>query len=104
MYKDIEKISEQLAMNIVFQLDDDADLDVDFRQANNDKRIDFVKGLIQNAIKQDRDRACKEIEKLKIKTTECSCIQYEGACGDCIVRKYNDTLETAQFIIQNKKI
>lgn len=40
--KDIEGV----AMNIVYQLDDDANLSVGFRQANNDKRIDFVENLL----------------------------------------------------------
>ena len=37
---------ENIARNIVFQLDDDSGLSVEFRQANNDRRIDFVKELL----------------------------------------------------------
>ena len=57
--RDIEKI----AMNIVYQLDDDSGLSVEFRQANNDKRIDFVKELIQSAIAQERKSIIELIEK-----------------------------------------
>lgn len=51
---------EKIAMNIVYQLDDDAKLSVEFRQANNDKRIDFVKGLIQSSITQQKEAIEKE--------------------------------------------
>ena len=59
---------EKVAMNIVYQLDDDAKLSVEFRQANNDKRIDFVKGLIQSSLTQQKEAIEKEwrekIEKI----------------------------------------
>lgn len=59
---------EKIAMNIVYQLDDDAKLSVEFRQANNDKRIDFVKGLIQSSLTQQKEAIEKgwreKIEKL----------------------------------------
>ena len=51
---------EKIAMNIVYQLDDDAKLSVEFRQANNDKRIDFVKGLIQSSLTQQKEAIEKE--------------------------------------------
>ena len=51
---------EKVAMNIVYQLDDDAKLSVEFRQANNDKRIDFVKGLIQSSLTQQKEAIEKE--------------------------------------------
>jgi len=51
---------EKIAMNIVYQLDDDAKLSVEFRQANNDKRIDFVKGLIQSSITQQKEAIEKD--------------------------------------------
>jgi hypothetical protein len=51
---------EKIAMNIVYQLDDDAKLSVEFRQANNDKRIDFVKGLIQSSLTQQKEAINKE--------------------------------------------
>lgn len=43
----IEEEIERIAMNIVYQLDDDSGVPVEFRQANNDKRINFVKGLLR---------------------------------------------------------
>lgn len=57
--KRVDEEVEHLAMNIVYQLDDDSGLSVDFRQANNDRRIDFVKGLIKDLI-SDLTSAIKE--------------------------------------------
>lgn len=45
-----QEILEKLAMNIVYQLDDDANLSVEFRQENNDKRITFVAKLIKEKL------------------------------------------------------
>ncbi len=45
-----QEILEKLAMNIVYQLDDDANLSVEFRQKNNDKRITFVTKLIKEKL------------------------------------------------------
>ena len=53
----IEEI-ERVAMNIVYQLDDDSDLSVEFRQANNDRRIDFVAMLIGALISRLRGGKC----------------------------------------------
>jgi len=57
---------EKLAMNIVYQLDDDAKLSVDFRQANNDRRIDFVIKLLTqaklSATKQAVEKIINELE------------------------------------------
>ena len=59
-----EKI-ERMAMNLVYQLDDDAGLSVEFRQANNDKRIDFVKKVISAlpvlGITEERERINDEL-------------------------------------------
>ena len=51
-------------MNIVYQLDDDANLPVEFRQANNDKRIDFVIKLIKQALQEQEERIIKKIKSL----------------------------------------
>ena len=51
---DKNKEIERVAMNIVYQLDDDSGLSLDFRQANNDKRINFVIKLISELIEDTR--------------------------------------------------
>ncbi len=57
-------------MNIVYQLDDDANLSVKFRQANNDKRIDFVRKLISSTLQADRESLVKAVEGLRTKGIE----------------------------------
>lgn len=50
---------ERAAMNIVYQLSDDMKLSVAFRQENNDKWIDFVKGIIHTLL-TDAERTAYE--------------------------------------------
>jgi hypothetical protein len=56
----VEEKLERIAMNIVYQLDDDSGLSVEFRQANNDKRIDFVKSLLSTLT----DSTLREVEEI----------------------------------------
>lgn len=58
-----ENLIEKIAMNIVFQLDDDSGASVEFRQANNDKRINFVMGLLSEAKSLGRSEALKEVRE-----------------------------------------
>lgn len=52
---------ESVAMNIFYQLDDDSGASVDFRQANNDKRIDFVMQLICKTLRTELESLLQEI-------------------------------------------
>ena len=67
---------EKIAMNIVYQLDDDANLPVEFRQANNDKRIDFVIKLIKQALQEQEERIIEEEyqrrKRVRSKTAEAN--------------------------------
>lgn len=53
---------ERKAMNIVYQLDDDSGLSIEFRQANNDKRIDFVEQILNELLSLQHQ---KDIEQFK---------------------------------------
>lgn len=52
---------ESVAMNIVYQLDDDSGASVEFRQTNNDKRIDFVMQLICKTLRTELESLLQEI-------------------------------------------
>lgn len=70
---------EKIAMNIVYQLDDDANLPVEFRQANNDKRIDFVIKLIKQALQEQEERTREEEyqrrKRVRSKTAEANYVE-----------------------------
>lgn len=60
---------ERKAMNIVYQLDDDSGLSIEFRQANNDKRIDFVEQILNELLslqhQKDIEQFKRELDKIK---------------------------------------
>lgn len=65
-YKDEwEETIEHTAMNIVYQLDDDSGASVEFRQANNDKRIDFVARLITSLLASQKKELVEKLEIAK---------------------------------------
>jgi len=49
-------------MNIVYQLDDDSGATLEFRQANNDKRIDFVMKLIATLLSRQLEEVIEIVE------------------------------------------
>jgi len=53
---------EHVAMNIVYQLDDDSGATLEFRQANNDKRIDFVMKLIATLLSRQLEEVIEIVE------------------------------------------
>lgn len=66
----VGKEVEHIAMNIVYQLDDDSGASVEFRQANNDKRIEFVKKLIYKALTSYTEGMVKSLEGMKKDITD----------------------------------
>lgn len=69
---------ERVAMNIVYQLDDDSGASVEFRQANNDKRIDFVSKLILELLEGEFESLVKELEEKLVKLRKASGNQHNG--------------------------
>jgi len=89
---------ERVAMNIVYQLDDDSKLSVEYRQANNDRRIDFVAIILGEALTSYKKKLLEGLPKRKHKgNRKYRTLLTEEEYG------FNACLEQVKQLINNPK-